>query len=73
MKELTTNHVKFLRRREKIESKIIQPVERLAFSWRRANFCNLTGERQRNHVDIGRFVGLVVEKEENSQPSMFSL
>lgn len=56
-----------LLRREETGSKIIQPVERLAFSWRRANLCNLTGERQRNYVDIGRFVGLVVEKRIHSQ------
>ena len=61
MKELTTDHGKFLRRREKTGCKNIQPVERLDFSWRRATFCNLTGERQRNYVDIDRFVGLVVE------------
>lgn len=59
MKELTTDHGKFLRRREKTGYKIIQIVERLAFSWRGAT---LTGERQRSYVDIGRFVGLVVEK-----------
>lgn len=56
MKELVTDHGGFLRRREKIDTKI--HVERLAFSWRRASFCNLTGERQSSHVDIGfRFGG----------------